>query len=200
MKTIHPLIVLFWLFIHTPYLFPQSISKGMLNNTPDRSVQTNGVKRSGAESGRLVQFASEPRFESRDDGRVVVDHLTGLMWQRSGSADIMIGERAEAYVDSLNKIGFAGYSDWRLPTAEEALSLVAWERPRSNSLFIDPIFDREQPWIITATRVGDWPVVVYFTRGELSSDPIGYFGTFVRLVRSLPTPDIAQNEAPAGEK
>ncbi|MCB9501891.1 MAG: DUF1566 domain-containing protein [Deferribacteres bacterium] len=37
-------------------------------------------------------------------------------------------EKAVVYIDSLNKANFAGYSDWRLPTLEEAMTLMEPEK------------------------------------------------------------------------
>ena len=59
-----------------------------------------------------------------DQGDVVVDHATGLMWQKSGSTAPMSYAQAQAYIAQLNQDWFAGYTDWRLPTMAELLSLV----------------------------------------------------------------------------
>jgi hypothetical protein len=58
---------------------------------------------------------------------VVVDQATGLMWQKFGRTDRYADnsrQGAEAYVAGLNESGFAGFRDWRLPTLEEAMSLM----------------------------------------------------------------------------
>ncbi len=86
------------------------------------------------------------RFEAQEEGKVVVDHATGLMWQQSGSDREIIYQETEQYVQELNDEKFAGYADWRLPTVEELLSLVEPERS-SNKLYIDPLFDAAQSWV-----------------------------------------------------
>lgn len=85
------------------------------------------------------------------EGKVVVDHKTGLTWQRGGSSEVNL-KGALAYVQKLKEKKYAGFSDWRLPTLEEAMSLM---EPKMNEheLHIDPIFDKRQGWIWTADRV-----------------------------------------------
>ena len=55
---------------------------------------------------------------------VVVDNATGLMWHQSGSDDEISWEKAKEWIKKLNKGGYAGYQDWRLPTVDEAASLL----------------------------------------------------------------------------
>jgi energy-coupling factor transporter ATP-binding protein EcfA2 len=86
-----------------------------------------------------------------DQGEVVVDHATGLMWQKSGSPNFMTYQEAQAYIEQLNTQKFAGYSDWRLPTIPELMSLLEPEK-QSNDLYINPIFDTTQWWCWSADR------------------------------------------------
>lgn len=73
----------------------------------------------------------------------VTDRATGLMWQQGGSSRPMTWLEAKAYVETVNRDAFAGYSDWRLPNVEELASLM--ERSWQNSdLFIDPAFSKAQ--------------------------------------------------------
>jgi hypothetical protein len=84
------------------------------------------------------------------DGLTVSDLKTGLMWQRGG-CDITTIRNVQKYVQGLNRERFAGFADWRLPTMEEALSLV---RPQRNEkgLHLHPCFSREQPFIFLADQ------------------------------------------------
>lgn len=84
------------------------------------------------------------------NGQVVYDRASGLMWQQSGSANYMGYEEAPKYIERLNANRFAGFSDWRLPTLEEAMTLM--EPQASEGLYIDPAFDRIQTWIWTADK------------------------------------------------
>lgn len=101
---------------------------------------------------------------SRKGGKVVYDHASSLMWQQSGSTKEMEYKNAKAYVEALNSQNFAGYSDWRLPTLEEAMSLM---KPTKNTdaLYIDPLFDKQQNWIWTSDTYSAsraWVVDFYF--------------------------------------
>lgn len=56
--------------------------------------------------------------------KVVIDHATGLMWHQSGSTFGLNWYKAKRWVEQLNREGYGGYNDWRLPTIEEASSLL----------------------------------------------------------------------------
>ncbi|MCK6620702.1 MAG: DUF1566 domain-containing protein [Calditrichia bacterium] len=83
----------------------------------------------------------------------------------------------------LNRQGFAGYSDWRLPTLEEAISLM--EREEKNGLYIDPLFDSRQWRIWTADKESAsraW--VVLFDLGYCNRRDLYHgYDVFVRAVR-----------------
>jgi hypothetical protein len=59
---------------------------------------------------------------------VVVDDATGLMWPRNDSCDegfdSITFPEAKEYVARLNTERRCGFDDWRLPTLEEAMSLM----------------------------------------------------------------------------
>jgi hypothetical protein len=113
---------------------------------------------------------------------VVVDRATKLMWQQSGSTKYMTYDDAEKYIRNLNNKRFAGYSDWRLPTLEEAMSLM--EREKHGNLFIDTkFFDSRQVWIWTSDKpTAGVAWVVLFLYGLCGGNTlIGDF--YVRAVR-----------------
>lgn len=129
--------------------------------------------------------------EYEDQGEVVVDHATGLMWQKSGSPKGLIYADAQKYVGGLNRQKFAGYDDWRLPTIPELMSLLEPEK-QSNGLYIDSRFDKpeEYPWYWSADRLpeseGDssgaaWSV--HFLSGNMYWNYLNY-EVYVRCVRS----------------
>ncbi len=79
-----------------------------------------------------------------NDDKVVIDRATGLMWYQSGSDKYVNWTGAKKWVKKLNEKGYAGYKDWRLPTLEEAVSLLESSR-KSGGLYIDAVFD-ETKW------------------------------------------------------
>ena len=88
------------------------------------------------------------RYENKpiNEDSVVINHATGLMWHQSGSDKYFSWKRAKKWIDKLNKEGYAGFQDWKLPTVEEAASLLEPEK-KSGNLHIDPAFDKKQ-WSI----------------------------------------------------
>lgn len=118
------------------------------------------------------------------DLSVLIDLKTSLMWQRGG-LDIASIRTMRREIENLNGTGFAGFSDWRLPTMEEALSLI---EPQKNSkdVYLNPAFSKEQPFIFVAAQRkpgGYWFVDYKQGRAFWSSGSIP--GGFGRLVRSL---------------
>ncbi|MBD3337846.1 MAG: TonB family protein [Candidatus Lokiarchaeota archaeon] len=87
----------------------------------------------------------------------VLDKATGLMWQNGGSSETMNYESARKYITQLRqKKYFDGlqYIPWRLPTLEEAMSLV---EPKENKdgLFINRMFSDKQQNIWTCDRCAE---------------------------------------------
>jgi hypothetical protein len=118
----------------------------------------------------------------RNGEKVVYDHATALMWQQAGSFDYMTYVKAQDYLSGLNEKRFAGFNDWRLPTLEEAMSLMERET-KDGELYIDRVFDPKQSWIWTADKEGPgraW--VVYFYLGYCFPYDVGS-NYHVRLVR-----------------
>lgn len=80
--------------------------------------------------------------------KVVVDNVTNLMWFQSGSSEPVTWQEATQWVSGLRERGYAGYNDWRLPTLEEAVSLLELSR-KNGDLYIEPVFSKEQRWMWT---------------------------------------------------
>jgi WD40 repeat protein len=138
-----------------------------------------------------------------DDAVVVVDHATGLMWQKGGSGhDNLLIEQAEEYVGKLNAKKWAGFSDWRLPTLEEAMSLMTTQEGGipdevmlgderiKGVMHLNPAFGKDEaPFIWTSdSESSDRGWVVYFWDGKCASEDFD-FNAYVRAVRSSTTTD-----------
>ena len=91
----------------------------------------------------------EERFIDNGDGSVS-DRKTKLDWMKDDSYIIyqrfLIFSIAKKFVDKMNDEAFAGHSDWRIPSKEEAHSLYYREKEKSiqdkyeMDLYIDPVF------------------------------------------------------------
>ncbi|MFQ6114773.1 MAG: DUF1566 domain-containing protein [bacterium] len=156
----------------------EDVVKEMLEKYNFYSIKKNGT-------GKGVNN----RFDRQPNSSVILDSLTGLMWQRSGTLEPKSSyQEAETYViEELNNKKFAGYIDWRLPTLEEAMSLMEREMNK-DELYIDPKFNKTQEWIWTVDQInGSNAWVVNFHGGDCLyyNDPDSYtYGIFVRAVRS----------------
>lgn len=87
-------------------------------------------------------------FEMRNiNGQEVIeDRRYGLMWQKSGSDRKMTFHEAKTYVENLG--AFAGYTGWRLPTLDEAMTLMKRTTGVTN-WHIDLRFDNRQTTMFT---------------------------------------------------
>ncbi len=128
-------------------------------------------------------FANDYEPKSINGDSFVIDHATGLMWHQSGSKKCLNWENSKVWVRNLNIRGYAGYNDWRLPTMEEAASLLE-SKQMNGDLFIDPVFDKKQIWIWTGDSYvtgGAW--LVHYGCGCVFWRRIG--SRYVRPVRTL---------------
>jgi len=161
---------------NTPRTLPVTEYTALLhtNELFDRSLNT---------SAQGIENQYEAQIVNQD--LVVIDNRTGLMWQKGGSEAVMIFANAQDYIDSLNQRRFAGYNDWRLPTIDEAMSLM--ENKKEGSYYLDPIFIINQaPFIFTAdTTPEEKPWIVYFFDGIATPESI-MFNAAVKGVRSNP--------------
>jgi hypothetical protein len=117
------------------------------------------------------------------DDKIVIDHASGLMWHPSGSCEYMKRKEVKKWIRGFNRNGYAGYYDWRVPTVEEAASLLE-ANEKNSGLFIDTVFDKKQRWIWTGDSCssgGMWRV--YFDDGYVDWGDISLL--FVRPVRKI---------------
>ncbi|GAX62452.1 hypothetical protein SCALIN_C34_0003 [Candidatus Scalindua japonica] len=126
-------------------------------------------------------------YQLQSNGKVVLDRASGLMWQQSGSAGDVSFDEAERYVLKLNSDQFAGYNDWRLPTLEEAMSLME-STEKSGGLHIAAVFDNTRRWIWTSDKNNaSLPWIVNFVSGNCYTYVNDYFDFtsdgYIRSVR-----------------
>jgi hypothetical protein len=129
-------------------------------------------------------------FKTIGGDKVIVDNATGLMWHQGGSRKYMKWKKAKKWIKKLNegswlnKSSYAGYHDWRLPTLEEAASLL--ESNKRNDLYIDPVFSNKQKWIWTGDSEdgSEAAWIVYFHNGHVLCS-IFDNRYYVRPVRSV---------------
>jgi len=121
--------------------------------------------------------------------KVVIDHTTDLMWDQSGSGKYVSWKGAKKWIEKLNKKDYAGFHDWRLPTVEEAVSLLESNKKNGN-LHIDHVFDKKQ-WSIwtcdshisddSLTLDGAWRIS--FNDGAVTWSSNSYDLFYIRPVR-----------------
>ncbi len=122
------------------------------------------------------------QFEEFDD--IVKDHATGLIWQKSGSERALRNRACWRYIKKLNRICFAGYNDWRLPTINEMLSLI---EPviQADRQYLNQVFDQRQSYCRSSDTMYDEGVwVTDFVYGTVCCD---YFDSYfnIRVVCSV---------------
>ncbi len=124
-------------------------------------------------------------FQAKSIGgvNVVLDAATGLMWHAGGSSKGLEFEQARQWIQALNQQKYAGFGDWRMPTLEEAASLMESSR-LNGSLHIAPAFSGSVTNIWTSDKAGGeggW--IADFSMGRINRDY--YFNFFfARPVRS----------------
>ncbi len=118
----------------------------------------------------------------RDGYNLVVDYITGLTWQQSGVClEYMNFYRAKQYIRHLNTYSFAYYSNWRLPTFKEAISLMELNH---EDLYINKVFDmsQKQIWVdYKNSSLTAW-VVDYYSGSYYEVGKENYY-TCTRAVR-----------------
>jgi hypothetical protein len=95
-------------------------------------------------TGRGIYHQYESKTIQGD--KVIIDKTTGLMWNQSNSYVIhrywireLNLKSVQEWLEEFNNRGYAGFSDWRLPTLEEAASLIEY-KGNDNGSFFDPLF------------------------------------------------------------
>jgi len=132
---------------------------------------------------RVLAEKDIPKFQRfKRSGRVVKDTHLGLMWQDDRSAKTTQKTWSDAKTYCYN-LSLAGYSDWRLPSYTELLSIVDYDRYKPA---IMPSFQNvtsEGYWSSSENvSVAKYAWEVYFNVGD-TYDGSESVESFVRCVR-----------------
>jgi hypothetical protein len=121
------------------------------------------------------------------NGAIVEDWATGRAWTRACAAPLpYLGQRRAGMVGSTaNSQRLGGASDWRLPTLEEAMSLMTGEE-NARGLFISPHFSDDGYVVTCDAQVGGGGSFVWvaaYAQGDCLQVPADA-PVAVRLVRT----------------
>jgi hypothetical protein len=123
------------------------------------------------------------------NAKIAVDTITGLVWERRAPADVVDFDGAVAHCSALGEKRFAGFADWRLPTAREVITIANMGK---NIPGLDQsVFDSFGGYILTSTvppssdagvyaLMGSYPTMIQRTRTAKAPT--------VRCVRGGPLP------------
>jgi len=127
-------------------------------------------------------FDNKFDFQIIKGDTIVIDRASNLMWQHGGSPNMIGFEFTDRWIRELNQKGYAGFHDWRLPTLEEAMTLVEPLR-----FHIDPVFDIKQSWIWTCDLIHGNGVMcmINFGRGNCETLVFAAMPGSIRAVRSV---------------
>lgn len=154
-----------------------------LRELSEEDVATAISQYNFADQERNPAGAFPHAFVDNGDNLTISDRVTGLMWQRAGT-DIMSYRSLKREVERLNRERFAGFADWRIPSLEEAMSLLEGDK-LANDQYLHRCFAGTQPFIfVDAPRKkgGYWFVDFKQGRAFWASGTIP--GGFGRLCRN----------------
>jgi hypothetical protein len=122
-------------------------------------------------------------YTNNNDG-TITDNYTGLMWQQSHNSSTVIQSVAKTYCD--DQLTTGGYTDWRLPTVRELISILVFSTTvHSKDIFTDTVTSMYFTSEIEAGNSNPSSHVVdfYFGGGGVSSLQIANNSRRVRCVR-----------------
>lgn len=119
-------------------VFGVNFVDGRIKGYPKYNPRTNTPNKMYFRLVRGNPEYGKNNFLDNGDG-TISDLASGLMWQKADDGNSRNWLEALLYAENLD---FAGYNDWRLPSAKELQSIVDYNRcpDVTNSPAIDPVF------------------------------------------------------------
>ena len=134
------------------------------------------------------------RFIDNGDG-TITDLKLNLMWKKTDSFQDtnkwVNWFKSNDYAEKINENEFAGYSDWRLPSEEEAWSLFDLEKTSQDkygdNIYLDPIFENKSVGITWTCETKDSAALViqYEDGDRIWPSQYANMNMAARLVRNL---------------
>jgi hypothetical protein len=147
----------------------------------------------GLKAGKQVVLSADKRFKDLGDG-TILDTKNGLMWMKHDywqkEGKWVNWYTAVEYAQRMNHKNFAGHSDWRLPTPDEAETL--YERRKRNvdkdgdKIYLDRVFPSGAGWSTWTKKEKKGKAVVVSLKdegGAFYQDKINGQDAFLRLIR-----------------
>ncbi len=147
----------------------------------------------GEESSTPIARSADGQFVEFENA-TILDKKSGLMWMRQDYWQMnkkwVNWYTASEFSQRMNNKRFAGYSDWRLPTVDEAKTL--YNRRKRNldkdgdKIFIDRIFPKGPGWSTWTNEEKKNKAIVVSYKDEGGSsyqDKVNGTDAFIRLVR-----------------
>ena len=187
-----------FLFLFSISIYCQNVTKSMLL-LPDTGQTTSYTATFGEDNDYVI---NAPLFTNNGNG-TVTDNVTGLMWQQSDGGEMTI-ENAITYCDNLV---LGGFSDWRLPTKQESMSILNLDKnnPALNTIYF-PNTNAEYWWTSTVNYTNANSIWITNSGGgtgpKLKTETISAGGTkkfHPRAVRNVTTPTIVTHFTDNGD-
>ena len=182
----------------TTFSFAQSVTK-TINFLPDTGQTTSYTTTFGEDNDYSI---NPPSFTNNSNG-TITDNVTGLMWQQADGGEMTI-ENAIIYCDNLV---LAGFSDWRLPTKLESMSILNLDKnnPALNIVYF-PNTNAEYWWTSTVNYANANSIWITNSGGgtgpKLKTETISAGGVksfHPRAVRSVTMPTIVTHFTDNGD-
>jgi hypothetical protein len=148
-------------------------------------------------TGQDGEYTINPMSYNDNGNGTVTDYNTTLMWQQQDDGNTYNWYQASQNVCSSLSLG--GFTDWRLPTKQELLSIVDYSNqasPTINHTYfpITQVFDYWTSTTCIEYQDHAWRVYFYDGSSDFYTKSYGQNNMYVRCVRGqTPTPSFSDN-------